>query len=258
MRSFSLITILLFFSMCLTAQLRFIGHRGASYYAPENSLAAMELAWQLGADGAECDIQLTKDNKVVLCHDGNTERLTGKKLDIAKTSYSDLKKLDIKLSKTNTVYFEGQKMPLLKDVLKTIPDNQLLVIEIKCGKEIFPKLQKDIKKYHKTGNIAYIGFGFETIVLAKALFPETPCYYLSSSKADVLKKIPEIQKAKLDGVDLNSKIIDQQLVDELRIANLEIWAWTIDTLDETLRMKELGINVITTNRPSWLREQILK
>lgn len=257
MKSFSLFTFSILLSITVSAQLRFIGHRGASYYAPENSLAAMQLAWELGADGAECDIQLTKDNKIVLWHDGNTERLTGKKSEIAKSNFSELKKLDIKLSKSNSPYFKGQKMPLLKDVLKSVPDDQLLVIEIKCGKEVFPKLQKDIKKYQKTGNIAYIGFGFETIVLAKSLFPETPCYYLSSSKEDVLNKIPEIKKAKLDGVDLNSKIIDQQLVDELRKANLEIWAWTVDTLDETLRLKKLGINVITTNRPSWLKEQIL-
>jgi glycerophosphoryl diester phosphodiesterase len=82
-----------------------------------------------------------------------------------------------------------------------------------------------------------------------------PCYYLSSSKEDVLTRIPGIQKAKLDGVDLSSKIIDQQVVNELRKAKIEIWCWTVDTPDETFRMKEMGVNVITTNRPTWLKEQ---
>jgi len=256
MRSLTLVTILLLSAICSTAQLRFIAHRGASWYAPENSLAAIRLAWELGSAGAECDIQLTKDQQIVLWHDGNTERLTGKKLDIAQTNYSDLKKLDIKLSKTNSAYFEGQPMPLLKEVLKANTKNQLLVIEIKCGKEIFPELQKVIRKYQKPGNIAFIGFSFETIALAKFNFPAVPCYYLSSSKEDVLKKIPDIQKAKLDGVDLNSKIIDQQLVNELQKAKIEIWCWTVDTLDEAIRIKELGVNVITTNRPTWLKEQM--
>lgn len=256
MKSLTFFSILLLSAICSTAQLKFIAHRGASWYAPENSLAAIRLAWELGSDGAECDIQLTKDKQIVLWHDTNTERLTGTKLDIAKTNYSDLKKLNIKLSKTNSAYFEGQPMPLLKEALKANTKNQLLVIEIKCGKEIFPELQKVIKKYKKTGNIAFIGFGFETIALAKLNFPAVPCYYLSSSKEDVLKKIPELQKAKLDGIDLISTIIDQQLVNELKKAKIDIWCWTVDTIKETLRMKELGVNVITTNRPTWLKEQM--
>lgn len=240
------------------AQLKFVAHCGASYYAPENSLAAIKLAWELGADGAECDIQLTKDNQIVLWHDSNTERLTGQKLEIAKSNYSELNKLEIRLGPTNSAYFEGEHIPLLNDVLNATTKGQLLVIEIKCGNEIFPELQKVIKEYWKTGSIAFIGFNFETISLAKANFPEVPCYYLSSSKEDVLKRIPDIKKNKLDGVDLNSKIIDQQLVDELQKANTEIWCWTVDTVEEAIRMKELGVKTVTTNRPTWLKEQMVK
>lgn len=238
------------------AQLKYIAHRGASYYAPENSLAAIKLAWELGCDGAECDIQLTKDNQIVLWHDDNTERLTGQKLEIAQSDYSDLNKLEIRLSPTNSAYFEGQHIPLLKDVLEATSPGQLLVIEIKCENEIFPELQKIVSNYWETGNIAFIAFNFETICLAKSNFPKVPCYYLSSSKEDVLKRIPDIKKNKLDGVDLNSKIIDQQLIDELHNTNIEIWCWTVDTVEEAKRMKNLGVTTITTNRPTWLKEQM--
>ena len=255
-KSSCLLIVLILLGLGSSAQVKYIAHRGASYYAPENSLAAIRLAWELGADGAECDIQLTKDNQIVLWHDDNTERLTGVKLDIAKATFADLRRLKIKLSATNSVYFEGQQMPSLKEVLKALSKDQLLVIEIKCGKEIFPELQKVIGHSWKTGNIAFIGFSFETISMAKSIFPKVPCYYLSSSKEDVLKRIPDIQKNKLDGVDLYSKIIDQQLVEELRKVNAGIWCWTVDALDETIRMNELGVNVITTNRPTWLKEQM--
>lgn len=256
MKSLTLLTFLLFLSMFSKAQLKYISHRGASYYAPENSLAAFKLAWELNSDGAECDIRLTKDNQIVIWHDNNTERLTSEKLDIAKSNYSELKKLDIRLSATNSSYFEGQRIPLLKDVLKTIPKNQLFVIEIKSGNEIFPELQKVIRKYWKTGNIAFIAFNFETISLAKKHFPEVPCYYLSSTKADVLKRIPSIKENKLDGVDLLSTIIDKQLVEGLHNANVKIWCWTVDTVDEVIRMKSLGVEIITTNRSTWLKEQM--
>ena len=256
MKFLFLATSLLLLTFCLNAQLRFVAHRGASWYAPENSLGAIRLAWELGCDGAECDIQLTKDKQIVLCHDKNTERVTGQKLEIAQSKYADLKRLNLRLLPNNSAYFEEQSVPLLKEVLKATPKGQLLVMEIKCGDEIFPELQKIVKTYWKTGNIAFIAFNFKTICLAKSLFPDVPCYYLSSSKEDVLMKIPDIKKNKLDGVDLNSKIIDQQLVDELQKANSEIWCWTVDDLDEALKMKNLGIKTITTNRPTWLREQL--
>jgi len=256
MKSFCLISFLLLISLCSSAQLKYIAHRGASYYAPENSLAAIRLSAELGCDGAECDIQLTKDNQIVLSHDANTGRLTERKLDIAKSTYSELKKLSLKLSPTNSAFFEGQTMPLLKDVLKSMVKNQLLVIEIKCGKEIFPELQRVISKYQKAGNIAFIAFNLETISLAKSYYPLVPCYYLSSSKTDVLKKIFDIQKNKLDGVDLSSNILDKELVKSMRDAGLNIWCWTVDVLAEANRMKDLGVNVITTNRPIWLKEQM--
>ncbi len=257
MKALILFTLLLLITMSSIAQLKYIGHRGASYYAPENSLAAIRLAWELNCDGAECDIRLTKDNQIVLWHDDNTARLTNEKLDIAKTDYSELKKLTIKLSTTNSPWFSEERMPLLQEVLETVPKDRLLVIEIKCGKEVLPELQKVIGQYWKSGNIAFISFNFETISLAKSIFPELPCYYLSSAKEDVLKKFPDVIKNKLDGVDLYYKIIDQQVVDEIRKANLGIWCWTVDAVDEALRMKNLGVETITTNRPTWLKEQIM-
>jgi glycerophosphoryl diester phosphodiesterase len=254
MKTLQLTPILLLASLLTLSQPKFIAHRGASYYAPENTLAAIELAWKLGADGAECDIHLTKDNQLVLWHDANTERMTGTKLEVAKATYSELKKLEIKLRPTNSPYFEGQRICLLKDVLKEMDGNQLLVIESKIGKEIVPQLQKVIGKYWKNGKIAFISFNFEGICSIKNTFPEVPCYWLSSNRDDVVKKIQEINDNKLDGVDLNSKIIDQNMVSQLRKANLDIWCWTVDDVAESKRMIDLGVNVITTNRPTWLKE----
>lgn len=251
-----ILSLLLIVGLCASAQMKYIAHRGASYYAPENTLAAIILAWELGSDGAECDIRMTKDKQIVLSHDATIERVAAQKLEIARSTYAQLKKADLKLLKNNSAWFEGQKVPLLKDVLKSMKKDQLLVIEIKCGTEIFPELKKVVRKYWTTGNIAFISFGFETISLAKSTFATVPCYYLSSAKADLVAKIPEIKKNNLDGVDLSSAIIDQQLVADLRKANLEIWCWTVDVFAEANRMKELGVSVITTNRPTWLKEQM--
>ncbi|HSJ02151.1 MAG: glycerophosphodiester phosphodiesterase family protein, partial [Verrucomicrobium sp.] len=59
---------------CPVSATEIIGHRGASHDAPENSLSSMKLAWDQGADGAELDLWLSKDGKLVVMHDGNTKR----------------------------------------------------------------------------------------------------------------------------------------------------------------------------------------
>ena len=256
MKKFAVLLILLLPLLSAMAQVKFVAHRGASWYAPENTLASIRLAWELGSDGAECDIRLTKDNKIVLSHDGNSERLTGIKADIATTRYSDLKKQDIKLFANQSPWFSGQKFALLTEVLDLMKEGQMLVIEIKCGEEIFPELKKVVGRHHKAGKIAFIAFSFETICRAKSEFPEVPCYYLSVSKEDVLKRIPAISANRLDGVDLHYRIIDRELVGILRSEKIDIWSWTIDDLNEASRLKELGVQVITTNRPTWLREQM--
>jgi glycerophosphoryl diester phosphodiesterase len=256
MKNFCLSAILVLITLYSPGQILFIAHRGASYYAPENTLASIKLAWELGADGAECDIYLTRDNQIVLWHDENTDRLTNRKLKICESTYKNLNKLDIKLSPTNSPYFKSQKIALLKDILKIMPGKQLLVIELKSGKQIIPELKKITERFWRSGAIAFISFSFETICTAKSTFPEIPCYWLSARKEDVWNKISEINRNKLDGVDLYSKIIDQTLLSELRKINAQVWCWTVDDLSEANRMKNLGVDAITTNRPTWLKENM--
>jgi len=71
-----------------------VAHRGASWDAPENTVAAWRLAWEQGADAAELDTYLTKDGKMVVLHDGSTQRTTGVDLRVAETTLAELRALD--------------------------------------------------------------------------------------------------------------------------------------------------------------------
>jgi len=235
----------------------YVGHRGASYLAPENTLASINLAWELGADAAECDVMLTSDYQVVLFHDKNTKKLTGHSHLINETPWENLSKLAIKLSDTNLPAYEGECIPLLSDVLETIPAKQMLVIEIKTGPEILPFLKEVIKQNWKSGEISFIAFDFETIKQTKILFPEVPCYYLSSFKADVNKRFDAIVESKLDGVDLRHPIIDKSLMDKCEDAGLDVWCWTVNDPETAWKMKSLGVTAVTTDRPQWLKKQLL-
>ena len=234
----------------------YVGHRGASYLAPENTLASIQLAWELGADAAECDVMLSSDQQVVLFHDKNTKKLTGESHVINETPWEVLSRLEVKLRETNLPVYEGETIPLLSEVLPTIPADRMLVIEIKTGPEILPFLKDVLDTYWKSGKISFIAFDFETIKEAKILFPEVPCYYLSSIQADLNKRFDAIVESKLDGVDLRHPIIDLSLMAKCNDAGLDVWCWTVNDPQTARKMKDLGVTAITTDRPKWLKEQI--
>ena len=234
----------------------YVGHRGASYLAPENTLAAIQLAWELGAHGAECDVMLTADKKVVLFHDKNTKKLTGQNLSVEEATWEELKPLVIISRETNRPEYTNETIPLLEDALAAIPEDRMLVIEIKTGPEILPHLREVIAQHWKHGKISFIAFDFETIKQAKALYPKVPCYYLSSFKSDINKHLDAVVESGLDGVDLRHNIIDEELMERCKASGLDVWCWTVNDPEIAKKMQQLGVSAVTTDRPAWLKSNL--
>jgi glycerophosphoryl diester phosphodiesterase len=235
----------------LQAQVKNIAHRGASSYTPENTVASEELAWQMGADAVELDIYLSKDNKIIVMHDGNTKRTTGESYVIKDTKSKVLRKLDNGSFKD--IKYKGEKIPFLKEMITKVPDGKELVIEIKCGSEVLPYLKKVIKSSGKQKQMIFIAFDWKTIVETKKMFPENKCYWLSSKKIGLAEKIKEAAQIKLDGVDLVNNIIDENTMSLSKQLNLDVIAWTVDNPDEMKRLINLGVKGITTNKPDLLK-----
>lgn len=234
----------------------FVGHRGVSYLAPENTLASYALAWELGVRAAECDIMLTSDDQIIVFHDKKGKRLTGHDFMVKESTYDEIKNYPIILKESNLEKYSGQTIPLLSDLLQTIPDGHTLVIEIKTGKEILPHLEKLIQEYWKTGNICFIAFDFETILATKEIYPDIPCYYLSAFALDVGKKQEEIINSDLDGINLRHQIISEKLVERYNQANKDVWCWTVNKPADAQKMIDYGVTGITTDRPKWLPENL--
>ncbi len=249
---------LILFSTFLMAQNTFIAHRGASHLAPENTIASANLAWELGANAVEIDIQLSKNNRIIVIHDYDTKRITNdeKNLVIAETSSSALRKIDAGIWKDEK--FKGEKLPFLSEIIETIPTGKKLVVEIKCGPEVLPKLKKCIKKSGKQDQIIFIAFGWETILKTAEEFPDNKCYWLSSKKEGLNEKMEIAAEKGLSGVDLQYSVIDENVMANAKKLGLEVLSWTVDDPVEARRLTDIGVSGITTNRPKWLQEEMNK
>lgn len=236
------------------SSVQIIGHRGSSFQAPENTVSSAMLAWEEKADAVEADIYLSKDNKIIVSHDGNTKRTTGEDHLIKETDSEVLKNLDAGSFKNDK--YKGEKIPFLEEIIQTIPDGRELVIEIKCGSEVLPFLKETIGRYDKNKKFVFIGFDFQTISDTKKVFPGFLCYWLCSNTELLQKNISLAPAAGLDGISLSYNIINKEVVQKAKRLNLELFAWTVDNPDEAKRLISLGVKGITTNRPGWLRQQI--
>lgn len=245
-----------FLLLNMTAQNTFIAHRGASFLAPENTVAAAKLAWELDADAVEVDIHLSKDNRIMVIHDKDTKRTcSGKKnLTVADSPSTLLRDLDAGIWKDPK--YKGEKIPFLTEIIETVPEGKTLVVEIKCGSEVIPPLVRGMEKCTKKEQIVFIAFDWKTMVEVKKTFPENKCYWLSASKNGLHKKIVEAAENGLDGVNLHYSIIDEEVVKIAKENNIEVLSWTVDDPAEAKRLTEIGVTGITTNRPKWLKEEM--
>ena len=250
----------------LSAGIEIVAHRGASYDAPENTLASVKLGWEQDADAVEIDIRLSSDGRIVAFHDKTTKRTAGgRDVPVAKQSFAELRKLDAGSWKSPK--YAGEKVPTLSEILGTIPDGKRLLIEIKAGPEILPELRRVLdaagKKPEQT---ALIGFSYETTEAAKRLFPQLKVFWVVEIEQDEASEewkpsaaelARDANRARLDGVDFgNSPAVGREFVQTLKDAGLEVYVWTVNDPAQARRFRELGVEGITTDRPGWLREQL--
>jgi glycerophosphoryl diester phosphodiesterase len=252
----------------LSAPPEIVAHRGESADAPENTLAAFRLAWERNVPAIELDVHLSKDGKLVVIHDKDTERTAGGVKKVIKDSiWDELKDIDVGAWKDPK--FKGEKLCLLEDALATIPTGHRCFIEVKVGAEATPALVKAVKGSGKSNKqLCVISFQADAVEAAKKALPDIPAYYLASFKQDKETKkwtptIEEIietaKRIKADGVDLGYKgPVDKALAKKVRDAGLGLYFWTVDEEPVARKLVGLGADGITTNKAQWLGEVLSK
>lgn len=226
---------------------KIIAHRGASFDAPENTLKSVLLAWEYGADMVEIDIQITLDNQIILYHDDNFTRIHHDSKKVAEVDFSFI----------TTLTKQQEKIPLLSEVLSSLPDEKMLLIEIKSSEQIIPHLEKVITISNKIKQVQFIAFEYDVIVALKNKFPNNICLWnieIDKEKdSSILTPENIFQKTEngnLDGINICANAsTNKNFVSFFKNKNLLVYLWTINQAEKALQYKNFGVDAIITDKP---------
>lgn len=157
-------------------------HRGASKYAPENTLAAFELAIHQNADAIELDVKLSADHEVIVIHDDTVDRTTNGTGKVANLKLAEIKRLDAGYYFNQS--FQGEKIPTLNEVLETIGSRIFINIELTnyaAPRDQLPEKTAQIVKNHNL-EVSILFSSFNPIALkkTKSLLPQVPVGLLAA------------------------------------------------------------------------------
>lgn len=225
-------------------------HRGASAYAPENTLEAFLLAAEQGADGVELDVQLTKDGEMVVVHDEEIDRVSDGSGFVKDYTLAELKNLNF--NKTHLEY-QNVKIPTLREVYEALkPTGMTINVELKTGIFWYKDLEKKVleltKEMEMEDRVIYSSFNHYSIQQMKKIVPEAETAYLYS---DVILNVAEYAKnTKVDG--LHPAVYHVKMADFLKEylgSNLNVRVWTVNEKADMKWLIDAGVTAIITNYP---------
>ena len=230
------------------------GHRGASGHAPENTLPAFRMAADMGADGVELDVQETKDGVLVVCHDETVDRTSNGAGWVKDFTFEEIRKLDF--SGGNAAY-EGVKIPSMEEVLDLLAPTGLTInIELKTGIVFYDRIEEKILQLVRNKNwedrVIYSSFNHYSVRRIKELDPAAKTGLLY---ADGPIDMPGYGK-RIGADALHPALYNLQspaLLEDCRRYGLAVNVWTVNSAQELLLCRDLGVNAVITNYPEKAR-----
>lgn len=225
-------------------------HRGASGYAPENTMPAFILAQEQGVDGIELDVQLTKDGYPVVIHDESIDRVSDGKGLVKDFTLEELRKFSFHNGMEN---YKGVKVSTLEEVLEAVKSSHIKVnIELKTGIFWYPGIEeKVIEVVKKAGieeKVIYSSFNHYTIQRILELNPCADTAYLYSDVIiDVEKYACENKIYALHPAVYHLKMSDFLM--RYKDAGMKVRVWTVNDKADMEEFIMAGVDALITNYP---------
>jgi len=235
-------------------------HRGASHEAPQNTLAAFLLAAELGADGIELDVQLTKDGALVVIHNFTLESTTDGQGPVQDRTLAELKELDA--GAWFDPVFAGQRLPTLQEVIDTVGHRVLLNIELKTtglrNAALVAATVRILEDNHLLNRVVVSSFNPLVLQSVRRLNPWIALGLLYVSDGPILLRRPWFRHLlRPEALHPDYSMVDDRYVRWAKKRGYRIHTWTVDDPGQMWQLMRLGVDIIITNRPDILTQVLL-
>lgn len=234
-----------------------IAHRGASGYAPENTMAAFRKAVEMKADYIEIDVQVTKDGQLVVIHDTTVDRTTDGTGKVGSLTLDEIRELDA--GSYFAPEFAGERIPTFEEVLDEFRGKTGILIELKAP-ELYPGVEELVaaalseRNMDKPENEKIIvqSFNFDSMKTFHERMPDVPVGVLTSNKDHLTdEKLADFADY-ADYVNPTQKLVTAELVDRIHDLGMQISVWTVRKPEEVEPLLAAGVDDIITDYPDYV------
>ena len=234
---------------------KIFGHRGAMGHYPENTMLGFNKAQEMGADGIEIDVHLTKDKQVVVMHDENVDRTTTGKGLIKNWKIFELKKVSTgmhfkKLPKYNETWHK-ERVPELFEVLALVANNDMVInIELKTDVHDYPGIEREVHhvvaSHGMKERVVFSSFNLETLKRLKKHDSNVKVAYLSNELPENYEEM--IDKYDLEAIHLNVKSAFEN-IELMKEKGIFFRIWTVNDREQMQQLINAGVRGIITDYP---------
>ncbi len=234
------------------------GHRGASAYAPMNTIPAFELAAEQGADGVELDVHLTKDGELIIVHDFTIDHTTNGTGTVTDKTLAELKEYDA--GSWFDARFAGETLPTLDEVFEAVGGKLYINVEIKTlareadGTE--EVVAECIHRHNMDERVIVSSFNPYVLKRFRPIAPDIPLGYLLHPASLTPDSHTILLPADYEALHFYHDMIDQEQLDFAKTHNLPINTWTVNDTELALRLKNQGVRGIITDKPDIMKQAL--
>ena len=241
--------------------MKVIAHRGFCGEYPENTMLSFKKAVEDGCDELELDVQLTKDNVLVIIHDETIDRVTDGTGNVRDYTFEELRKFNVRATFGEKYGFNP--IPSFEEYVSWVKDQNVTTnIELKTGKYYYENLEEEvvdiIKAYGLEGKVMFSSFNHLSLIRCKELVPNIECGVLVL-KSGIGNPGYYVSKYNFECYHPDMEGLTEEIVDNCKAHGVKLNVWTVNGEADLRKLYDWGCDGIITNYPgfckAWLKSQ---